>query len=57
MYAMEAIYKNAKFVHNRLKGFVKYKSRIGKRNINDLQALKTIINRHDEDLDILNKIL
>ena len=55
-HAMEAIYKNDKPFHNRLNVLENKTVVVVKAAFNALWALKTRINYHDEDIDILEKI-
>ena len=57
MYVKEALYKNDKLFHNRLKILKQTPAVLVKATFNDLQALKISINRHIEDLDVLSRHL
>ena len=55
--AMEALYKNDKSSHDRLKVLENVGAVVVKRAFNDLQALKSSISGHDKNLDMLDKNL
>ena len=52
---MKVLYTNDKRFHNRLKIFKQTSVVLDKTTFDDLQALKTRINGHDEGMDVLDK--
>ena len=54
-YTIEALHKNNRFFYSRLKVLENTRAALAKVTFSELQALKTIINGYDDDLDILHK--
>ena len=54
-YTIDALYQNDNLFHNRFKALEHTTVALAKAAFNDLQTHKTRINRHDKDLDMLDK--